>query len=257
MQHDIILFFTGIVVGVMNAIAGGGILVGFPVMLALGIPALTANATANIVVLPGNISSAYGYRKYLRRVPRQYLLLLIPAIIGSAIGAIALRYTSSTSFEHYIPALILFAVLLFAFQPLLYSQLHLHLHGSKRVRASMKPLLIVGLALIPLSIYAGYFGAGFGFIMLAFLGFTKLHDHIHRMNALKNITAVCIAATSITCLYSAHLIDWEHGLVMGTGCLIGGYYGSISAQRVSSHVLRIVVVVIGIGTATYLGLRSY
>jgi uncharacterized membrane protein YfcA len=257
MLQDTVLFLIGIVVGVMNAIAGGGMLIGFPVLLAFGVPALSANATSNIVVLPGNISSAFGYRKLLRKVPKRYLLLLIPALIGATIGATILRHTSSNSFEKLIPILITFAVVLFIFQPFLYKELHGHLHGPKRFRNRLRPLVVVSIALIPLAIYGGYFGAGFGFVMLAFLGFTGLHNHIHRMNALKNIITVCIAATSLACLYSSHLIDWRRGLIMGGGNLIGGYYGAVGAQKVSSHVLRIIVITIGICTATYLGLRTY
>src|SRR4051794_20113220 len=58
-MQDIGLFLVGIAVGGMNAIAGGGILIGFPLLLAAGLPALAANATCNIVVLPGALSSAY------------------------------------------------------------------------------------------------------------------------------------------------------------------------------------------------------
>jgi uncharacterized membrane protein YfcA len=256
-MHDVILFAAGLVVGSMNAVAGGGMLVGFPVMLALGIPALTANATTNIIVLPGNITATYGYRKYLKRVPRQYLLLLIPATIGGGLGATLLRHTSPDRFEQYVPALILMAVVLFAFQPVLYSQLHRHLHGPKRLRSSLQPLYMIGLAILPISVYGGYFGAGFGFIMLAFLGFTRLHDHIHRMNALKNITTICIASASLACLFSSHLIDWHHGLVMGSGSLLGGYYGAVLTQKVPSHAIRIIVIVIGLSTASYLALRHY
>jgi uncharacterized membrane protein YfcA len=254
---DIILFFVGIIVGGMNAIAGGGMLFGFPVMLALGIPALTINATTNIIVLPGNVAAAWSYRKYLHKVPRSYLLLLGPAIIGAAIGATALKYVSPGSFERLIPWLIFFAVILFAFQPFLYKQLQRHLHGSKKYRQSNKPLIIVGIAMFPLSIYGGFFGAGFGFIMLAFLGFTKLHDHIHRMNALKSIITTCLALTSLFCLVGAHMIDWRHGLIMGFGNLIGGYMGATSIQKVSSHVIRIVIIMIGLATAIYLTFVSY
>src|SRR5487761_1839802 len=194
MLHDLILFIAGIIVGIMNAIAGGGMLIGFPITLALGIPALVANVTSNLVVLPGNISATYSYRRYLRKVPRQYLLLLIPASIGAAFGAILLKHTSFSSFNHVIPWLILFAVILFTFQPFLYKLVNNHLHGSKRSRSSNKPLIIVGVAILPLSVYGGYFGAGLGFIMLAFLGFTRLHDHIHRINALKTTITVCIAS---------------------------------------------------------------
>ena len=244
-------------VGAMNAIAGGGTLVAFPMLLTTGMSALAANATSNIVVLPGNLSSAYGYRKKLRKVPRKYILLLVPAIVGAAIGATVLRHTSSRDFENIIPGLILFAVALFAFQPFLYKQLQRYLVGPKRVHNKIKLPLPLGLALLPLTIYGGYFGAGLGFILLAFLGFTGLHEHIHRINALKNVLAVCVNLVSIICLFSAHLIDWRHGLIMAGGNLVGGYAGAVGAQKVSSDVLRVIVIVIGVSTAAYLGLRSY
>ncbi len=257
MIHEIILFFAGIVIGSMNAIAGGGTLIGFPIMLAMGVSALSANATLSLVVLPGNASSAFGYRKYLKRVPKSYLLLLIPSTIGSAAGAIILRHTSFQSFEKLVPYLILFAAVLFSFQPFLYNQIHKHIHGPKAKRNQLKPIFYFSLAILPLAVYGGYFGAGFGFIMLAFLGFTGLHNHIHRMNALKNVITVSIAATAVVCLYSAHLINWQYGLIMGAGNFIGGYSGAVGIQKVSSHALRIIVIIIGIGTAAYLGLRSY
>ncbi|HEY5442616.1 MAG TPA: TSUP family transporter, partial [Candidatus Saccharimonadales bacterium] len=94
-MKEILLFGVGIVVGAMNAIAGGGMLLGFPVLLAAGLSPLTANMTSNVVVLPGLVSSAYGYRKYLRRVPRRYAVLLIPCLVGAALGALILRLTPS------------------------------------------------------------------------------------------------------------------------------------------------------------------
>lgn len=142
MLTDIILFCTGIVVGNMNAIAGGGGLVGFPVLLAVGLQALTADATSYIAVLPGQISSAFGYRKYLRRVPKIYLFLLIPCAIGAAIGSHLLRSTSFASFEKIVPFLILLSVLIFALQPLL------HFHLMKHIRSrhkSMFKLALLGL----------------------------------------------------------------------------------------------------------------
>lgn len=257
MHQDILLFVVGGVVGAMNAIAGGGMLIGFPVMLALGIPPLIANATTNIVVLPGNISAAFAYRKYLKRVPPQYLLLLIPVAVGAAVGATALRNTSSDGFEQLAPWLILFAVILFAFQPFLHLQIHRHLHGPKRRKQSMKPLIFTGLAIIPVAMYGGFFGAGFGFIMLAFLGFTKLHDHLHRINALKSLMTICISTVALFCLLGANLIDWRHGLIMAGGNLIGGYVAAIGTQKVSSHVIRIIVIVIGLTSAIYLAISTY
>jgi uncharacterized membrane protein YfcA len=257
MIHDLILLGAGFIVGVMNAIAGGGMLIGFPIMLSIGIPALTANASANVAVLPGNISAVINYRKYLKKVPKQYLFLLIPVIFGSIVGAILLRHTSFKNFNTYIPWLLLFAVGIFIFQPFLYQLVHKHLHGPKKFRAKLKPLLIIGVAIFPVSIYGGYFGAGFGFVMLAFLGFTKLHDHMHRITALKTLLACSVSGVSIICLLSSGLINWRIGLIMGVGNLFGGTCGARIATRVSSKALRIVIVIIGVGSAIYLVLRQY
>lgn len=250
---DIGLFFVGIIVGGMNAIAGGGMLIGFPIMIAAGLPALVANATACIVTLPGQVGSAYGYRKYLRKVPAKYLWLLVPCVAGAAIGATLLRHTSYARFAELVPGLVLLAVALFAFQPVIKLQLHQHLHGRAK---NAKPLVIIALLLFPLAIYGGYFGAGFGFVMLALLSFTKLHD-LHQINGLKNVGAIGIGAASLVTLYSSGLIDWHHGLVMATGSLIGGYSGAHVAQRFSSHTIRIVVITIGFIAAIYLGFRTY
>lgn len=253
MITDILLLFVGVLIGGMNAIAGGGMLVGFPVLLAIGIPAIVANATLNIINLPGQMASAYGYRKYLRKVPKAYAWLLIPLAGGAFIGSLILRNTSFDSFEKLVPGLILFAVVLFAFQPLLHFHFNNHL---KKKKSDNRPLFYIGLALLPLSIYGGYFGAGFGFVVLAFLGYTKIHD-VHKMNALKNVAASVMALVSILVLLSANLIDWRHGLVMAVGTTIGGYLGSRLALRISSHTIRIIVISIGLATATYLFLRQY
>src|SRR4051812_28877478 len=103
MLKDILLLFAGFIVGTMNAIAGGGMLVGFPVLLAYGLSALTANATGAVVVLPGQITSAFGYREYLRKTPRKYAWLLIPCVVGALIGAFALRHTPGDTFAEFVP----------------------------------------------------------------------------------------------------------------------------------------------------------
>jgi hypothetical protein len=174
-------------------------------------------------------------------------------MIGAAIGATILRHTSSARFNHLAPILILFAVILFSIQPLLH--FHLHRHMSKRSKNN-QTLLIIGLALLPVAIYAGYFGPGFGFIMLAFLGFTSLHD-VHKMNGLKNLAGAGIAASAIIVLFSAHLFNWPLGLSMAFGCTIGGYSGSRISMRFSSHAIRIVVILIGFISAAYLAFHTY
>lgn len=251
-MSELLLLGAGIFVGIINAVAGGGILLGFPVLLSAGLSPLIANATANIAVLPGSVTSVYGYRRYIRKVPRIYLLLLVPCFIGALIGSWLLLHTSSSRFESIVPWLVSFAVLLFTVQPYLHFRF---LKFIKKKYRSLASIILLSLAIVPLAIYGGYFGAGFGFIMLAFLGFTKLHD-IHQMNGIKNLAAIVIATTTILMLLPSGLIDWRTGGIMAVGSAIGGLLGARLAEKVSSHALRVVVITLGIVTAVYLFAKS-
>ena len=253
MQNDIVLLLAGFIVGTMNAIAGGGMLVGFPVLVGLGVPPLLANVTGAIITLPGQLASAYGYRKYIRRVPLRYALLLVPSVLGTAAGALTLRHTPEQAFANIVPILVLLGVALFTFQPLMHFHLHSQITGKAR---TWLPIIIIGFAMLPLSFYGGYFGAGYGFMMLAFLGLTNLQD-THMMNGMKNIAATSVSATSIACLYSSHLIQWRTGLVMAVGSTIGGYIGARYVQKVSGQWLRISIIIIGMGAVICLGIREY
>jgi len=237
------LFIICFLAGLVNSVAGGGILVVFPALLAVGLPPITANATSNLISWPGALSSAYGYRKQLRKLPRKYILLLLPCVFGAAFGAYLLAHTDAGDFTKLIPWLVLGAVLLFIAQPFL------HRHFEKNLAQHRNaPLLIIGLALIPMAIYGGYFGAGLGFIMLAFLSFTRLKN-IHQINGLKNLAAAAI--TLVCTIYFSHvgLLDWEFAPAMILGSLLGGYCGARWAQKLNPRLIHGLIVLLGLVVA--------
>jgi uncharacterized membrane protein YfcA len=253
MLQDIILFLVGIIVGAMNAIAGGGMLIGFPALIAAGLSPLSANVTGWFVILPGLIASTFSYRKYMHKLSRYYLLLLIPCAVGGIIGAFVLKSFTDQRFSQIVPGLIFFAIILFAVQPFLHFHLRRHIkRGSRNLRA----LFYIGLAILPIAAYGGFFGPGFGFLMLAFLSFTPYHE-IHQMNGLKNLAGISICIAALLCLAGEHLVYWPFAISMGAGTLVGGYGGARYSQRVSSHILRIAVIAIGLCAAAYLALRAY
>lgn len=253
MLQDILLFFVGIIVGGMNSIAGGGMLIGFPILLAIGFPPLIANATTPIAVLPGQISSAFGYRKFLSRVSLRYLWLIIPTALGSFGGAMLLRNTSADHFAKIIPLLLIIGVGLFVLQPLLHLHLYKHIKNRKK---SYWPIVIAGLAILPIAFYGGFFGVGYGFLMLALLSFTNLKD-AHMINALKNVSAVIVCVTALLALSNSGLVNWHLGLLLGAGTLIGGYLGSRLALNTSSHSLRLTISIVGILSVIYLTVIEY
>ena len=58
---------SALVGGAMNSIAGGGTLLTFPTLVALGIPPINANATSTVALWPGALGSMWGYRDELTR----------------------------------------------------------------------------------------------------------------------------------------------------------------------------------------------
>lgn len=249
MLIDILLFGTGIVVGALNAVAGGGI-VGYPILLAVGLHPLIADATSYVAALPGHLSSAWGYRHYLRRIPRLYILLLLPCALGAAVGAHFLRLTSVSDFDHLVPILVLIAVSLSLLQPIFH--IHLMDHLRRRHRFNLKFLVLI-LASFILMIYGGFFGVGISFSLLTSVGLTKVRD-LHMMNGMKNIAAVVVIIVAILSISSANLIHWHYGLVIGGGSLLGGYFGSRAASNyhLPLRAIRAIAITIGVATIAYL-----
>ncbi len=214
----------------------------YPALLAAGLSPIIANTTSSLVVWPGSLTSAYGYRKQLRQVPRAYAWLLLPCFIGSVIGSFVLIHTPPLTFEKLAPWLVLSAVILLALQ----SRIHHWLsRQAKRRKMHWHTLPLICLVTFPLAIYGGYFGVGFGLMMLAFLGFTSLKN-IYQMNGVKNLCGAIMAI--VATVYFAHsgLIDWSAGLTMVCGTTVGGLLGARLSQKISAHLVHNLTVGIGL-----------
>jgi uncharacterized membrane protein YfcA len=253
--HFILLVFTSFCAGVINAVAGGGSLLTYPLLVSGGISPIIANASVSAINWPGAVSSAIGYRKHIKKLPWYYYLLLIPSLAGGLIGAIILRKTPGADFKHIVPWFFLLAVGLILFQPNI--KRWLTRQKGKKNKTNYRKiigLVIALLIIIAASIYGGYFGAGFGVIMLAMLGFTTLTD-IQEMNGLKNISAACINLSAIIYFSIYHLIDWRLIPLLLVANLIGGWVGSHYSSKLPSHAIRGLIIIVGTALAILLFIR--
>lgn len=244
----LVIFAAGVAAGAINSIAGGGTLISFPALLWIGRDPIVANATNTVAIWPGSLAGAYGFRRELSTVRRWLLLLIVPSLLGGALGSWLLLRTPSSVFERLVPFLILGATLLLAFQELI----------SKRfippTRQEPHHLTAVFIFQLLVGIYGGYFGAGMGILMLAALGLIGLTD-LHQMNGLKNVLAVAINGIAAIYFAFAKAVSWNDVLVMMTGTLIGGYLGARLARRLGRRFVRIAVVVIGMVMSVALFLK--
>lgn len=238
----VLVGLAAVVGGAVNALAGGGTLITFPMLTAVGIPAVAANVTNTVALCPGYLGGTLAQLHDLRGHERRLWLLAPAGVLGGVAGGILLLNTGEQAFRTLVPYLILLATGLLAVQERLRGWL---LRRAAR-QGSAKPheawtVLPVGLA----SIYGGYFGAGLSVIVLAVLGLV-IEDTLTRLNALKQIISFSInIAAAIFFLFSGQVV-WSAMLVMAVGALLGGVLGGRLAGRIRAVTLRRIIVTAGV-----------
>ena len=244
----VLLTLAGFVAGAINAAAGGGSLVTFPALVAVGYPPLIANVTNNVAVTPGYVTGAWSYREELRGQRRRILPLAIVSALGSIAGVGLILVSSQRAFEGIVPFLILAACALLAAQPVIGRWV------GERASAHERPGIgsLVGQTLA--SAYGGYFGAALGVAVLALLG-VFFDDTLQRLNALKALLQLVIGATAALGFALLTPVAWGAAAIAGSASLAGGVVGASLARRVSDRVLRGGIVAYGVVAAVWLFLR--
>jgi uncharacterized membrane protein YfcA len=228
--------------GLINSIAGGGTLVSFPALLWAGRDPVLANATSTVALWPASLAGVYGFRRDLKGGARTFLLFGAPSLAGGILGAALLLRTPSQTFGRLVPFLILFATLLLAAQEPISRRLRGTNEEHRPTRAWWAGACVFQFFV---GVYGGYFGAGIGILMLAALGLLGFTD-IHRMNALKNLLAICINGVAAVYFTASGAVLWSDVLVMTFAAVAGGYTGARLAYRLGRRFVRLAVILIGL-----------
>lgn len=232
---------AGLAAGLINAVAGGGTLVSFPVLVALGVPSVSANITNTVALCPGYLGGAAAQRHDLAANRDRLRSLLPAAAAGGLTGSVLLVVSPERLFRNLVPYLILVACILLASQPLVKKWLG----AEAEARQGSRWLLA---AVFLCSVYGGYFGAGLGIMLLAVLGLA-LHDRLVRINALKQVLSFVINVLAAVFFLFSGKVFWAYASVMAVTSLIGGQLGGRLVGRLNPAVLRAVVVAFGIAVA--------
>jgi uncharacterized protein len=235
---------AGLAAGTASAMAGGASIITFPVLLAMGVPPLTANVTNTVGLTPIVFGTALGALPELRGQRPRLTALAAPALIGALAGAILLLTTPAAVFDALVPALIAISCLLMLLQPRLVRHT---LRGDRgRRRVAQGSTLLVGL-------YTGYVGAASGVLFLALVGLVSVAS-LHELNAAKNVLvgAANVVATVIFALVAP--VRWPMALALAAGSVLGGGIGARLVRRVPAPHLRAGIAVVGLVVAVRLAL---
>ena len=231
---------ASVIAGAVNALAGGGTLITFPILTAVGIPAVAANITNTVALCPGYLGGTLAQLKDLKG-NEKHLRFLIPAgIFGGILGGVLLLHTGERTFSNLVPWLILLASGLLALQGPVRRWLSGRSGRGPMQHSDAWMLLSTSLA----AVYGGYFGAGLSVILLAVLGLV-LEETLTRLNALKQAFALTVnVAAAVFFLFSGKVL-WPAAIVMAVGALLGGTLGGRLASCVRPSLLRWIVVALG------------
>ncbi|MFM7693513.1 MAG: sulfite exporter TauE/SafE family protein [Actinomycetota bacterium] len=232
--------------GIVNALAGGGTLISFPMLIALGVPPVSANVTNTVALVPGYLGGAVAQRADLDRQGRRLRVLLPAAALGGLVGAALLLLTPERVFEVLVPVLILAAVGVLALGDSVKRRVAERI--SQAADGAPEHLVGPAVGVFLAAIYGGYFGGGLGIIVLAVLG-VILVDTLTRLNALKQVTSLVVNAVAAGVFVLFGDVVWSAAAVMLVCAVVGGFLGGTLASRVPARVLQRIVLVIGVAVA--------
>jgi uncharacterized membrane protein YfcA len=220
----LLLVVAAFAAGVLNAVAGGGSFLTFPALVFTGVPPIVANATSALAVSPGYAGSTLGFKAELQALPRRRLQREMGiSALGGVLGALLLLVTPASVFVGLVPALLLFATVLFAIGPRLAAR------SAQGAEASDSPWREPGL--LAVAIYGGYFNGGLGILLMALYTLTG-EGRIHTVNALKNLNSLVLSLLSVVAFVVAGVIAWPQGLAMMVAATVGGFWGARWSKRV-------------------------
>jgi uncharacterized protein len=238
---------AGAAAGAANSVAGGGALITFPTMVALGVPPLSANVTNTVGIVPASVGGALGYADLLREQGQRFVRLLAPLLLGAVAGSAALLVTSNEAFEAIVPVLIAVSCLLLLMQPRLVP--HIAHAGNER-----SPFLLAGIFFC--GAYQAYFGSAVSILVFALLALF-VTDTLQHLNAIK--IALAGASNLLAAVIFAFLapVDWRYAVTIMVSSFAGGRVGAHYARRIPGDPLRISIAAIGLVVAAVLAVRAF
>ena len=244
--EQLAVLVAGFFAGIMTSTVGVASLLSFPVLLAVGLPPVVANASNTVGMTPGGLSGAFGYRSELREHPRVTALVIATCAGGAVLGAVLLLALPPGVFEAIVPWLILFTCLLVGLSPTLNRRLRQRRGAGFVPRHHLSPVTTFFATLT--GVYGGYFGAGSGVMMMAVLGLgTDLEFRI--VNALKTLAVVAANVVATVIFLFAAELDWRAIVLLAAGSVVGGYVGARVGRRLPPTLLRTAVVITGVVAA--------
>ena len=212
----VMLAVSGVLVGIINTLAGGGSIVTITMFTVLGLPIGVANGTNRIPVLLQNFTSTLTFLRKRMIDVRTGLLLSIPTVAGNIAGSMVASQVDESVFKICM-GVVLAVILLY----MIFDRRRKQFHGGHALR--IKPLHYVWFLLV--GFYSGYIYIGLGYLILAVTVWSMDLDII-TANVIKNFVIFVSTPFALAVFMWHGQVDMMCGLLHGAGNVVGAFLAS-------------------------------
>lgn len=234
----VLVVAAGFVAGIVNTLAGGGSLLTVPLLVLIGVPGTFANGTNRVAVLVQSIVGAWRFRAEGVSGFQHVLPVLVPMLVGSALGAYGVAQLDDVSFERLFGVLMLLLLLPALFPPRVAAEGV----GRGRMGRAASVFTFFGIGL-----YGGSFQAGVGLFLVLALARTG-HDLV-MANSVKTVAVAAFTLIATAIFVYEGQVYWWPALALSLGTALGAAVGARIAVRGGERVIRIALVLAVIALA--------
>jgi uncharacterized membrane protein YfcA len=234
----VLLGLAALAAGFVDAVVGGGGLVQLPALL-VGLPHATPLqilATNKLGSICGTTVSSATYYRRIKPDPRTFLPMMLLALAGSFIGALAASHIPRSAFEPLVLVALVVVGAYVLLKPEVGESTVLRYAGGRHLAAAMAVGVVIGF-------YDGALGPGTGsffvFALVGLLGYNFLDASAKAKlaNWATNLGALLLFVPQGGVL-------WKVALVLGVCNLVGAYAGARVAVSRGARFVRVFFIVV-------------
>ncbi|MBI3158492.1 MAG: sulfite exporter TauE/SafE family protein [Chloroflexi bacterium] len=237
---------AGFLSGFINTVAGSGSLITLPLLIFIGLPATVANGTNRIAILLQNVVAASSFQKRGVLDIRGTLLLGIPAVVGSILGAQIAVDLDEVLMRQVIGAVMILMLAIIILKPDRWLV-------ASREQVQGLPSLALVLVFFAIGVYGGFIQAGVGIFLLGGLVLGAGYDLV-RGNAAKVGIVLLFTISALLVFVRNDQVEWLIGTVMAVGSMFGAWVGAkFAIEQGSVWVRRLLIVIVGVSALELMG----
>ena len=244
------LITSGLFVGFINTLAGGGTIISLSLLMFLGLPADVANGTNRIAVIFQNLVAVSEFKKHKVLAIEKGIYMGLPTALGSIVGAFIAIDIDTKILEYAIAFVMLLMIFFIFYKPGRWLKGKVSLQTKKLTIGQIILYFLIG-------IYGGFIHVGIGYFLIAMVVLGSGFDLL-KGNALKNLIVLTYVPCSLIIYIISGHVNYKYGLIHAIGNVIGAYIATHFAFRKGANFVRwIMLFVIIISTLQIFGFIDF